>query len=204
MTLPLRTLVLGGTRSGKSAFAEALVDGSHPVRYLATGRHDPTDADWVERIDAHRRRRPAQWTTVESPADLAQALSAGIDGATIVDDVGTWLTGALDDRQAWDLPRGTITPASDALVQAVAHCTTPVVLVSPEVGWGVVPATRSGRLFQDEMGTLNRKLATVCDSVVLVVAGLPLTLKTPSLNTPSLKTPTLHAPTTVPDTDGPS
>lgn len=194
VTLPLRTLVLGGTRSGKSAFAESLVDGRHPVRYLATGRHDSTDADWVARIDAHRRRRPSQWTTVESSTNLAQVLSTSVGGATLVDDVGTWLTGALDDQQAWDLPRGTITPAADALVQAVQRCTTPVVLVSPEVGWGVVPATRSGRLFQDEMGSLNRKLATVCDSVVLVVAGLPLTLKTA----------TMHAPGTVPDTDGPS
>lgn len=114
---------------------------------------------------------------MESPRGLSDVLATPTDCATIVDDLGTWLTGAIDDREAWDLPRGTITPESDALVNAVSQGIGTMVLVSPEVGWGVVPETRSGRLFQDEMGTLNRRLAAVCDSVVLVVAGQPLTLK---------------------------
>lgn len=125
-------------------------------------------------------RRPSNWTTVESSTGLIQALSTQGCDITVVDDLGTWLTGAIDDRHAWELPRGTVTPDTDALVQAVSQCFEPVVLVSPEVGWGVVPETRSGRLFQDEMGTLNRRLAEVCDSVVLVVAGLPLALKSPN------------------------
>lgn len=177
MTLPLRTLVLGGVRSGKSAFAEALASRSERVCYIATGRHDAADSDWEARIEAHRLRRPPDWVTVESASGLPLALSELCDGVTLVDDLGTWLTGTIDDRDAWELPRGSIAPDSDALVNAVTHRTDPVVLVSPEVGWGVVPHTRSGRLFQDEMGTLNRRLATVCDSVVLVVAGLPLALK---------------------------
>ena len=97
----------------------------------------------------------------------------------MVDDLGTWLTGMLDDARAWERPRGTITPAVDDLVEAVAMCTSTVVLVSPEVGLSVVPESRSGRLFRDELGLLNSRLAAVCDRVLLVVAGLALTLKEP-------------------------
>lgn len=174
-------LVLGGARSGKSAFAEAAAAAyaqhhSCDVRYIATGRRDPNDADWAARIDAHRRRRPESWRTAESTVGLPVLLGDHAD-VTVVDDLGSWLTGVIDDNHAWELPRGTVVPECDELVDAVAGCTGTVVLVSPEVGWGVVPATRSGRLFQDEMGALNGRLAAVCDRVVLVVAGLPLTLK---------------------------
>ncbi len=177
----LRTLVLGGTRSGKSAWAESAVtsyaaSSTCDVRYIATGRRDPDDADWEERIDGHRRRRPASWRTAESAAGLSGLLEDHAE-VTLVDDLGTWLTGVIDDRDAWDLPRGTTAPDSDSLVDAVAAYSGILVLVSPEVGWGVVPPTRSGRLFQDEMGSLNGRLAAMCDHVVLVVAGLPLTLK---------------------------
>lgn len=177
VTSAIRTLVLGGARSGKSAFAEELAAGADRVRYVATGRRVPSDTDWEARIEAHRERRPAEWTTVESSGGLVDVLAMPSSGVTIVDDLGTWLTGTIDDRAAWESPRGTVSPETDALVHAVTQCHEPVVLVSPEVGWGVIPASRSGRLFQDEMGTLNRRLAAVCDSVVLVVAGLPLTLK---------------------------
>ncbi|MDJ0393035.1 bifunctional adenosylcobinamide kinase/adenosylcobinamide-phosphate guanylyltransferase [Rhodococcus sp. G-MC3] len=176
MTPPLRTLVLGGARSGKSSHAEVLVGVAGPVRYVATGRSDPGDTDWEARIDEHRRRRPPEWTTVESPTDLPATVLVG-DGVTIVDDLGTWLTGVLDDEAAWDAPRGTVAPLVDALVDAVRRCRHRVVMVSPEVGLSIVPDTKSGRLFRDELGVLNQRLAAVCDEVVLVVAGLPLTLK---------------------------
>ncbi|MGA9871821.1 MAG: bifunctional adenosylcobinamide kinase/adenosylcobinamide-phosphate guanylyltransferase [Rhodococcus sp. (in: high G+C Gram-positive bacteria)] len=173
-----RTLVLGGTRSGKSAYAEDLATGRREVTYVATGRRNAGDADWEARIDAHRHRRPAYWTTVETSAGLPSVLvQSDARVLTIVDDLGTWLTGAIDDLQAWDLPRGTVAPSTDALVDAVVTCESSVIMVSPEVGWSVVPPTRSGRLFQDEMGILNRRIAAVCDTVVLVVAGIPLTIK---------------------------
>lgn len=177
---PLRTLVLGGARSGKSVHAEQLVDSEPLVRYIATAKRDPSDLDWESRIADHRRRRPSEWTTVESSVDLPATLLEPTGGVSIVDDLGTWLTSAIDNRRAWDLPRGSIAPDTDALVDAVTRCRERVLLVSPEVGLSVVPATRSGRLFQDEMGILNGRLSAVCDTVVLVIAGTPLTLKSPN------------------------
>ena len=166
--------MLGGTRSGKSGYAEQLLPPDAPVRYLATARPVPGDADWTARIDAHRARRPAAWTTVED-ADLPALLRAG-GGPLLVDDIATWLTGVLDDAGAWD--RGVdVSPQVDALVEAVRAAPGRVVLVSAEVGLGVVPATRAGRLFRDELGALNAALARVCDEVLLLVAGLPLRLK---------------------------
>jgi len=166
--------VLGGTRSGKSGYAEQLLSARAAVRYVATARHVPGDAEWTARIDAHRARRPAAWTTVED-ADLPALLRAG-GGPLLVDDIATWLTGVLDDAGAWD--RGVdVSPQVDALVEAVRAAQGRVVLVSAEVGLGVVPATRAGRLFRDELGALNAALARVCDEVLLLVAGLPLRLK---------------------------
>ncbi|WP_433562060.1 nicotinate-nucleotide--dimethylbenzimidazole phosphoribosyltransferase [Nocardia sp. CA-151230] len=170
---PLRTLVLGGARSGKSAYAEQLV-ASEAVRYVATAVADPADADFAERIAAHRARRPANWTIVEGDAVAALAEATPV---TLVDDLGTWLTARLDARAAWESPRGIVAPDIDALVTAVAGYGQRLIIVSPEVGLGVIPATASGRLFRDEIGTLNQRLAEVCDEVFLVVAGQPMRIK---------------------------
>ncbi|MGH3612624.1 MAG: bifunctional adenosylcobinamide kinase/adenosylcobinamide-phosphate guanylyltransferase [Pseudonocardia sp.] len=172
--------MLGGTRSGKSRHAEDLLAADAPVRYLATARRRADDAEWDARIEAHRARRPARWSTVEDP-DVAALLRATgpSDPPLLVDDLSTWLTGVLDDFGAWD--RSTVPPVVGRrvaeLVAAVAGCRGHVVLVSAEVGLGVVPATRAGRLFRDELGAANAALAAVCDEVLLVVAGLALRLK---------------------------
>ncbi len=165
--------MLGGARSGKSAFAEQLA-GSEAVRYVATAVADPADADFAERIAAHRARRPGSWTIVEG--DLVAALREAAP-VTLVDDLGTWLTARLDARGAWDSPRGTLSPEMDTLVTAVDHYRERLIIVSPEVGLGVIPATASGRLFRDEIGTLNQRLADICDEVFLVVAGHALQIK---------------------------
>lgn len=171
------TLVLGGTRSGKSGYAEHLLPADAPVRYLATAANRPHDAEWDARLDAHRARRPPAWETVEAP-DVPALVRAG-GGPLLVDDLATWLTGVLDDTGAWDSP--TVPPAVAErvaeLVDAVAAAPGRVVLVSAEVGLGVVPATRSGRVFRDELGALNAALAAVADEVVLLVAGLTVQLK---------------------------
>jgi adenosyl cobinamide kinase/adenosyl cobinamide phosphate guanylyltransferase len=169
--------VLGGTRSGKSRHAEDLLPADAPVRYVATARRRADDADWSARIDVHRSRRSPAWTTVED-ADVAAIVRAGGE-PVLVDDLATWLTGVLDDAGAWDAPAlpPSVGAAVDELVAAVATAPGRLVLVSAEVGLGVVPATRAGRLFRDELGALNASLAAVCDEVVLLVAGLPLRLK---------------------------
>jgi adenosyl cobinamide kinase/adenosyl cobinamide phosphate guanylyltransferase len=150
------------------------------VRYAATARRVPGDAEWEARIAAHRARRPARWTTVEEPDLPALLRAAGpSDPPLLVDDLGTWLTGVLDDAGAWDRPDvpAAVGQRVTELVDALAGCAGAVVLVSAEVGLGVVPATRAGRLFRDELGTLNAALAVACDEVLLLVAGLPLRLK---------------------------
>ncbi|QZH59734.1 bifunctional adenosylcobinamide kinase/adenosylcobinamide-phosphate guanylyltransferase [Mycolicibacterium farcinogenes] len=177
----MRTLVLGGIRSGKSQWAEAAVtriagDGV-PVRYLATGPAADTDPSWAERVGAHQARRPAHWHTVET-RELAEDLAESPDTATLVDDIGGWLTAVMDRVGAWT--GAPVDAEADALVAAVAAFTAPLVLVTPEVGLTVVPATEAGRRFADELGSVNQRLAAVCDRVVLVVAGQPLTVKEPS------------------------
>jgi adenosylcobinamide kinase / adenosylcobinamide-phosphate guanylyltransferase len=175
--LLMRTLVLGGARSGKSAYAEGLLR-EPVVCYLATARRRADDADWNTRIAAHAARRPSSWHTVE-PADLASALSRAGTVPVLIDDIATWLAGELDDARAWDDQAAISTCRARCveLVSAVAACQARLVIVSAEVGLGVVPATYSGRLFRDELGTLNAQLAAVCQEVVLVVAGLPVRLR---------------------------
>ena len=179
-----RTLVLGGARSGKSAHAEGLLPGDAPATYVATSRRDPADGEWTERIATHVARRPDTWRTVEAgePDRLRRTLSAATaeDAPLLVDDLATWLTGVLDDAGAWDRDAAALRRTAervDALVDGVRDCAARLVLVSAEVGLGIVPATRSGRLFRDELGSLNARLAEVCDEVVLLVAGIPLRLR---------------------------
>jgi adenosylcobinamide kinase / adenosylcobinamide-phosphate guanylyltransferase len=179
-----RTLVLGGARSGKSAHAEGLVPAGTAVSYVATGRRDPTDPEWSARIAAHAERRPPAWRTFETPgpSELPALLAAAAHGdePLLVDDLATWLTGVLDDVAAWDGDAAAMAAARehcDVLVAAVAGCPARLVLVSAEVGLGIVPSTRSGRLFRDSLGSLNARLAEVCDEVLLLVAGIPLRLR---------------------------
>lgn len=170
----LRVLVLGGIRSGKSQHAEHLLAEAGEVRYLATGPAPETEDGWAARVQAHRERRPAHWTTVETP-DAATPLRADTATPTLVDDIGGWLTAAMDRRTAWT--GGSVSADTDELCRAVDEFTGPLVLVSPEVGLTVLPATAAGRLFADELGTLNQRLAALCDRVVLVIAGQPLVVK---------------------------
>lgn len=162
----MKVLVTGGVRSGKSRHAETLLAGA--VTYVAPG---PTrdDADWEARVAAHRARRPASWTTLET-GDLAVALRTG--GPVLVDCLGTWLTRLVDDAGLWEAPGPEVTAYVEAAtVEAVAALGDQVVLVTNEVGLGVVPEHRSGRLFRDLLGTVNQTFGAACDEVHLVVAG---------------------------------
>lgn len=178
---PHRVLVLGGARSGKSAYAESLLAGTPAVTYVATARRNPDDPEWEARIAAHRRRRPEGWATAET-LDLAGLLVAP-PGPLLVDSVTAWLTGVMDDHGAWDATDAPTAPADPVaartgeLLAGWASCPALVVAVSDEVGGGVVPPTAAGRVFRDRLGDLNRLLAARADEVWLVVAGLPVRLR---------------------------
>jgi adenosylcobinamide kinase/adenosylcobinamide-phosphate guanylyltransferase len=169
----MKVLVTGGVRSGKSRHAESLLDGAATVRYVAPGPvHD--DADWQERIAAHRARRPAHWTTLET-GDLTEALTT--DDAVLVDCLGTWLTRLVDDAGMWEAAMPDLTAYVDAAVdRALSVLGGTVVLVTNEVGMGVVPEHRSGRVFRDLLGSVNQRFGAACDEVHLVVAGRVLRL----------------------------
>jgi adenosylcobinamide kinase/adenosylcobinamide-phosphate guanylyltransferase len=160
---PRRVLVLGGARSGKSHWAESLLANCNDVGYVATAWPRPDDLEWQTRIEEHLRRRPATWSTYET-FDVGAVI--GKHNAVLVDCATLWLAGQLEKHD--DI---------DALVAAVAEANGTVVVVSNEVGSGVVPATESGRQFRDKLGTLNAQLASACDEVWLVTAGLPRRLK---------------------------
>jgi len=176
----VRTLVLGGIRSGKSRWAEEAIATSlppgQPVRYLAPAAAGQTDAAWADRVARHRDRRPAHWSTVETD-DITTQLRQSPGTPTLVDDLGGWLTGTLDRNDAWE--NGSVAAPVDEMISAVGAFGSTLVLVSPEVGLTVIPATASGRRFADELGSLNQRVAELCDRVVLVVAGQALSLKQP-------------------------
>jgi adenosylcobinamide kinase/adenosylcobinamide-phosphate guanylyltransferase len=175
----MRILVTGGVRSGKSSHAEALV-GDGPATYVAPGPSPDveTDPDWAARVAAHQARRPATWTTLETQ-DLATAIREGQD-PVLVDCLGTWLTAVVDEADAWEQDNDTVLELVgsrvDEVVETLRDSDLDVVLVTNEVGLGVVPEHRSGRLFRDLLGTVNQRVATACDEVHLVVAGRVLRL----------------------------
>jgi adenosylcobinamide kinase/adenosylcobinamide-phosphate guanylyltransferase len=168
--LPPVTLVLGGARSGKSAYAERLI-GARGL-YLATS--EAGDAEMAERIRKHRERRGPGWETVEEPLDVAAALArnASADRPILVDCLTLWLSNLIaTDRD--------VEAETRALTDRLSGLPMPVVLVSNELGLGIVPATPLGRAFRDHAGRLNQHIAAAADCVVFVAAGLPLTLKEP-------------------------
>lgn len=172
--LPPVTLVLGGARSGKSRHAERLLESQPgPCVYLATAQAG--DAEMAARIAAHRARRGARWQTHEEPLDLAAALRTVCrrDGAVLVDCLTLWLSNVLAAERD-------VAAESDALIAALEDLTGPVVFVSNEVGLGVVPANALARRFVDAAGMLHQRLAAAADRVVLMTAGLPLTIKGPA------------------------
>jgi adenosyl cobinamide kinase/adenosyl cobinamide phosphate guanylyltransferase len=157
------TLVLGGTRSGKSEVAESLAAGSHDrVTYVATG--SPSDAEMEARTAAHQARRPAGWATLEATTNLAELL-ATVDGPVIVDSLGAWVAAHAD-----------LAPDVADLRRALSGRSADTIVVSEEVGLGVHAPTVAGRRFADALGELNQAVADMADEVLLVVAGRVLPL----------------------------
>lgn len=183
----MRHLVLGAARSGKTRFAlnvaKSLAQASaSEVIYVATA--EAHDAEMHERIARHRAERPATWRTLEAPRELASALAA-IDTSSviIVDCLTLWLSNALlhdfNEHQP-NAPLPTWAHEREAFLTWLTNTSHPVILVSNEVGGGIVPTSALARRFQSEQGWLNQDIASLSEHVTLVVAGLPMTLKAPA------------------------
>ena len=164
-------LVIGGARSGKSAYAQALAEagGREPVYVATAGIHD---AEMEARVAAHRQARDSRWRTVEAPLDLAAALvqHCTTDRIVLIDCLTLWLTNLM-------LGGHDIATATRELTARLPDLPGPVVFVSNEVGAGIVPDNRLARDFRDAQGRLNQAVAKACEAVVLVAAGLPLLMK---------------------------
>jgi adenosylcobinamide kinase / adenosylcobinamide-phosphate guanylyltransferase len=166
------TLVLGGARSGKSRYAEALIAKSpKPWVYVATA--EARDDEMAQRIAAHKARRAEGWQTIEAPHDLPDALrSAPADAAVLVDCLTLWLSNLMEG--SFD-----IGAQIARLQEALKGRTGPTVLVSNEVGLSIVPDNALARRFRDLQGVLNQRMAAIAPRVVMMVAGIPIAVKSP-------------------------
>ncbi len=181
----MKELIIGGARSGKSAHAEKrAAESGLRVVYIATAQ--VLDGEMERRVALHRVRRPVEWGLVESPLALFEALAqhAAPDTCLLVDCLTLWLTNLLfageaakqaDAGQALDCPL--FEQETRALIGGLPQLPGRIIMVSNEVGCGIIPMNAVSRLFADEQGRLNQRVAAVCDKVTLVAAGLPLELK---------------------------
>ena len=174
-------LVTGGVRSGKSRYAESLLQHQRDVTYVAPHEPPPEgaepDPEWAARVARHRADRPPHWHTVETLDVAPLVRSAG--GALLVDCLGSWLTGVVDRARLWGelaAARELVRAEGADLVDALGAAGRSVVVVTNEVGWSLVPDNPAGRFFQDELGRLNAQVAALTRLVSLVVAGRVLDL----------------------------
>lgn len=168
-------LVLGGVRSGKSRYAQRLAETSSRVTFIATAPRGD-DEEMRRKIVRHQADRPAWWTTVEEPLELGRVVESQLchSDAILIDCLTLFAANLLD---AYAEDEGRSLGEVDRLCKALRSAAQPVILVSNEVGSGVVPEYASGRRFRDLAGEINQRVAAVADTVLLMVAGLPLTLK---------------------------
>ena len=169
----MKTLILGGVRSGKSRLAESLaVKTNKPVTYIATA--SPDDEEMAKRIETHKLHRPATWTIIEEPIDLANALkmAANDDNCIIIDCLTLWITNLLLSREENCLEK-----SRNDLLACLQNFKNDIFIVSNETGLGIMPLGELTRKFGDEAGVTNQAIAVCCEQVVLTVAGLPLVLK---------------------------
>ncbi len=171
----MKHLILGGVRSGKSRYAQQQAEHSaKAVSYIATAQ--ALDEEMAARIARHRRQRPATWRLIEEPLALAETLQAEAETGRclLVDCLTLWLSNLLlaDEAQP-----GRLQKEIEALLQTLPSLPGEVILVSNEVGWGIVPLGELNRRFCDQAGLLHQDLARICDRVTLMIAGLPQFLK---------------------------
>jgi adenosylcobinamide kinase / adenosylcobinamide-phosphate guanylyltransferase len=168
------TLVLGGVRSGKSSYALTLATRASRVTFLATAEKRD-DEEMRSKIERHRAERPGHWKTIEEPLELAAAIEGAKDCDLLLIDCLTLYAGKLLDAFGDD--RAQINENVRGLCRALKNPPCPVVLVSNEVGSGVVPSSSLGRHYRDLLGEINQQVAAIAGCVVLMIAGLPLALK---------------------------
>jgi adenosylcobinamide kinase/adenosylcobinamide-phosphate guanylyltransferase len=168
------TLVLGGARSGKSRFAQELAAGSVRVAYLATAR--ASDSEMKRKIRRHRVERPSSWETIEVESDLAKTIRyAGRKTDLLLVECMTTYVGAMIGIK--DTGRDAVEKEIEKVCDAIRETSASVIVVSNEAGSGVVPPFPSGRLFQDVLGHANQQIAAIADTVILMVAGIPVGIK---------------------------
>ncbi len=168
----LVTLVLGGARSGKSRYAEWLI-ATYPQPWIYLATAEARDDEMADRIAAHKARRDAGWRTIEAPHDLADALDAAPAGAAVlVDCLTLWLSNLMEG--SFDIDAQTA-----SLLEALTRRPGPTVLVANEVGLGIVPDNALARRFRDAQGILNQRLAAQAARVIMMVAGVPVAVKSP-------------------------
>ncbi|WP_144108467.1 bifunctional adenosylcobinamide kinase/adenosylcobinamide-phosphate guanylyltransferase [Paraburkholderia sp. BCC1886] len=181
MTFRDLTFVLGGARSGKSLYAEQLANRSGlPVTYIATARVTE-DAEFAERIALHRERRPAHWQLHEAGVELADVI-AQLDApghCLLIDCLTLWLANLLCPAGGEALPLGRYRACHIALETALGNARGKIIVVSNEIGLGVVPLGAATRQYVDELGRLNQRIAALSTAATMMVAGLPLALKIP-------------------------
>lgn len=168
--LPMRCFVLGGAASGKSVWAELLTESyGKSMIYVATGQ--AFDAEMENRVKIHKDRRDTTWTTAEAPLDLTQILaSATPDQVLLIDCATMWLSNHL-------MADGDLAKAQSELLESLEYCAAPWIIVSNEVGHGIVPNNKLARTFREAQGRLNCLLAEKSDLAVMITAGLPHALK---------------------------
>ena len=168
------TLVLGGARSGKSCYAQQLASHFGRVTFIATGRR--TDAEMRRKIDRHRRERPSSWKTIEAPLDLDKAIRSQSQNADVllIDCLTVYVDNVMGTREK---RKSYTKDCIGEVCGAIWACEASVIVVSNEVGSGIVPEYRSGRVYRDFLGQMNQEIAQMANQVILMVAGVPITIK---------------------------
>lgn len=165
-------LVTGGSRSGKSEWAENLAKNSNKsVIYVATATIDSSDQEWQARILQHQQRRPDHWSTITEYKDLDLVINQALSNqCLLIDSLGTWVANFLElETNSWQ-------KITEKLLHSLDNAQGTIIFVGEETGWGIVPAYKSGRLFRDRLGHLTRQIGAIADKTYLVVAGHVLNL----------------------------
>lgn len=174
------TLVLGGAQSGKSYYAQQLASHFERVTFIATARG--TDTEMRKKIERHRRERPSAWRTIEAPLELEKAVHSASreSDVVLVDCLTVYVDNVMSTRRkskSMSMLKSDSKECINAVCDAIRTAAASVIIVSNEVGSGVVPPYRSGRAYRDFLGQMNQKVAEIADHVILMVAGVPMTVK---------------------------